>query len=862
MGEEVQQRDLYSQNSVSKNIADEMKSSFIDYAMSIIVSRALPDVRDGLKPVHRRILYAMNEIGLPPDKAHKKCARIVGEVLGKYHPHGDSAVYEALVRLAQPFSSRYTLVDGHGNFGSLDDNAAAMRYTEARLSKVSTEILADIESETVDFTDNFDGSLKEPVVMPSKLPMLLLNGTTGIAVGMATNIPPHNLKEITNALIYQIDNPDCQISDLLRFVKGPDFPSGGIIMGTKGIRDAFETGRGTIPVRGKAEIEEIGTKGSKTNAIVIKELPYLVGPEAFIEKIADLVKNEKIFGIADLNDESDRHGMRVVIKLKRDANPDVVLNNLYKLTPLQQSFSVNALALVNGRPKLLNLKEILSNFIEHRVEVLTRRAKFNLRKAQEREHIVSGLLKAQGSLDEVVKLVRASASAAEAKQSLISKFDLTEIQADAILEMQLRRLTGLEREKLQKEQAELLQRISQLQELIASRQLILEDIKKELSELGQKYGDERKTQVSFGEGDLSIEDLIPNDSMMVFLTSQGYIKRVPSKIFESQNRAGRGKGGIAFREEDDLQTCFSANMHDSLLFFTTRGVVYTAKVHEVPEGQRQNKGKALVNIVPLLPEETCTAVIPLKAPFSENENLIMLTRKGLIKKVLLSSFANVRRSGIIALGLNEDDELGWVRSASGTSDIVIATHDGMTIRYSSDELRAMGRTAAGVKAITLRDGDRIVCCETFEKSEEENTYALFVTDDGYGKRVPMSEFRNQKRGGIGLIGIKFKRLESKLSSIIVLTDSHEVIIASANGVVLRQRASEIPSQSRMATGVRLQQLPSDDRVISVIAHKEEIQEDETGENTGIEGAQEEQDGGEETLKFNEIIEEEMEFAAE
>ena len=801
------------------NINDEMKSSFIDYAMSIIVSRALPDVRDGLKPVHRRILYAMSEIGLSADKPHKKCARIVGEVLGKYHPHGDSAVYDALVRLAQSFSSRYPLIDGHGNFGSLDDNPAAMRYTEARLSKISGEVLADLESETVDFQDNFDGSLQEPKVLPAKLPILLLNGSSGIAVGMATNIPPHNASEVIDGLIHLIDNPEAEIRDLMRFIKGPDFPSGGIIMGTKGIEDAFTTGRGSVPVRAVAEIEEITSgKGTKAQAIVITQLPYLVGPEALIEKIADLVKSEKLTGIADLNDESGRDGTRVVVKVKRDANPEVVLNNLYKFTQLQQNFPVNTLALVRGKPRLLNLKAILSHFIEHRVEVITRKARFDLRKASDRLHIVVGLLKALNSLDQIIKLIKESNSTEEARNAIIENCELSEKQADAILEMQLRRLTGLEHDKLSKEQNQLNERISELEQLLASRPLILENIKRDLTEFLQKFTkDRRMTEIRLDGGELSNEDLIPNDTMVLFITSQDYIKRVPTSVFESQGRAGRGKGGIMTREEDDLQHCITANMHDLLFFFTTRGVVYSEKVYQVPEGSRQNKGKALVNLISLLPQETVTSVIPASPPISDDKHLIMLTKGGTIKKSPISVFANVRKSGIIAIGLDDGDELRWVKHSQKDSHIIIATYEGMVIRYAESELRPLSRGAAGVKAIKLRKGDRIVSCATFDPNEEENYYLLLVTDDGYGKRVPISEFRDQKRGGTGLIGTKFKKPTSRLTGISLVKNSEEVIIATANGVILRQRASDIPAQSRMATGVRLQQVGENDHVISVTA---------------------------------------------
>lgn len=812
------------------DINDEMKSSFIDYAMSIIVSRALPDVRDGLKPVHRRILYAMSEIGLSSDKPYKKCARIVGEVLGKYHPHGDTAVYDALVRLAQSFSSRYPLTDGHGNFGSLDDNPAAMRYTEARLSKISTEVFADLDSDTVDFQDNFDGSLQEPIVLPTKLPILLLNGSSGIAVGMATNIPPHNAGEVIDGLMHLIDNPDATVKDLMQFIKGPDFPSGGIIMGRRGIEEAFETGRGSVATRAVAEIEEIGGSKNKANAIVIKELPYLVGPEALIQKIAELVKTEKLTGIADLNDESGRQGTRVVVKLRRDANPDVVLNNLYKFTQLQQNFAVNTLALVNGKPRLLNLKAILHHFIEHRVEVVTRKAKFDLRKASERSHIVIGLLKALGMLDKVIELIKGANSTEDARNALIEKCELSEKQAEAILEMQLRRLTGLEQDKLQKENLSLLERINQLNELLGSRQLILENIKADLVEQRAKHKDERRTQIRQDEGDLTNEDLIPNDPMMVFITSQDYIKRIPTDTFESQNRAGRGKGGITTREEDDLQHCLSASMHDSLLFFTNRGVVYSEKVYQIPEGGRQTKGKALVNMIPLLPNETATAVIPIVRPFDESQNLVMLTKLGTVKKIAISSFENIRRSGIIAINLGDNDELGWVKLTEQKYHIVIATEQGMVIRYAETELRPLGRTAAGVKAINLHEGDRIVSCATFNPLNEDGTSLLLVTDDGYGKRVHVSEFRDQKRGGTGLIGTKFKKDTSRVAGICVVNDHDEVIIATANGVILRQKAADIPAQSRMATGVKLQQVDESDKVISIMPLKKGLGASEETEN--------------------------------
>ena len=812
---------------VPVDISEEMKASFIDYAMSIIVSRALPDVRDGLKPVHRRILYAMEELGLSPQKAYKKCARIVGEVLGKYHPHGDTAVYDALVRLAQAFSSRYPLIQGHGNFGSLDDNAAAMRYTEARLAPISLEILKDLDSETVDFQDNFDGSLKEPIVLPSRVPTLLLNGSSGIAVGMATNIPPHNLTEVLNGLIYLIDYPDCTIGELIERIPGPDFPSGGIIQGRSGIREAYETGRGSIPVKALAEIEEIKTgKSTKANAIIVKELPYLVGPEALIEKIAELVKQEKIKGISDLNDESNREGTRVVIKLKRDAHPQSTLNNLYKHTQLRQNFSVNSLALVNNKPRLLNLKEILNHFIEHRIEIVTRKAKFDLKKAQARLHLVEGFLIALQELEKVIKLIRAAQSTEEARKNLLSQIELSEKQVEAILLMQLRSLTSLEGEKLKAESEKLLEKIKELEALLASRELTLAKIRKQLGEIKEKFKDSRLTKIQEDQTEINEEDLIANENVLVFLTAQNYVKRIKSSEFESQNRAGRGKGGISTAEEDDLQTCVNANMHDNLLFFTNRGVVYSERVFNLPEGSRQTKGKAIINIIPLLPEESITTMIPVTkegtiSNTEENQDknrkhLIMLTQKGLIKKTTLNSFSSVRKSGIIAINLTEKDQLGWVRTSKGDSHLILGTQQGMIIRYSEEGLRPLGRNALGVKAINLRTEDRLIAFAAFAPSEEEELFLLLVTNDGYGKRVPLHEFREQQRGGIGLIGTKFKTKNSNLVGLSIVREKDQFIIVTANGVVIRQEANNIPYQSRMATGVRLQQIDSTDQVISVV----------------------------------------------
>jgi DNA gyrase subunit A len=796
------------------SIRDEMKQSFIDYAMSVIVSRALPDVRDGLKPVHRRVLYAMHDMGMYPDKPFKKCARIVGEVLGKYHPHGDTAVYDTLVRMAQPFSSRYPTIDGHGNFGSLDDGPAAMRYTEAKLQKLSVDILADIESNTVDFTDNFDGSLKEPKVLPTKIPMLLVNGTTGIAVGMATNIPPHNLTEVMQGLIAMIDKPDISIKELNKIIKAPDFPSGCSIVGTKGIVDAFTTGKGSVTQRGTYKIEEI-TKGktSSQTAIIITELPYLVGAEAFITKVADLVRDERITGIADANDESGRDGTRVVIKLKRDANPQVVLNNLLKFTPLQQNFSVNVVALINGKPRQLGLIEILKEFIEFRVEVVTRKAQFDLDKAEARHHIVEGLLIAIGDIDKVIKLIKNSANTEEARDGLMSKFGLSEKQAGAILEMQLRRLTGLEQEKLEKEKKELEKTIKALKKLLSSRQLILDEIKKQSQEIIEKYGDQRRTKIIADHGDMSMEDLIADEKMAVFVTTQGYIKRIPLITFERQRRATKGKGGIKTRDEDDLEHFFVTSMHDTLLFFTDKGQAYSTKVYDIPEGSRQAKGQSLVNFISIRPTDKITAVIPVKV-FDEGTYLSMLTKQGTIKKTTLSEFEAVRKSGIIAIGLDSGDKLAWVRISDGTKSFILGTKDGMVIRYSEDEVRPMGRAAKGVKAISLREDDELVGFDIVD-SNNEDVNLLVVTNDGFGKRVKIGEFRVQGRGGLGLIGTKFKTAKSKLATIRVVGPDDEFIIATMNGVVVRQKVSEISFQSRMATGSRVQKLEDNDEVVSI-----------------------------------------------
>lgn len=834
---------------VNVELRDEMRKSFIDYAMSVIVSRAIPDVRDGLKPVHRRIIYGMYELGLSPDSRFRKAAKTVGDVMGNYHPHGDSAIYEALVRLAQPTASRYVLVNGHGNFGDLDNPPAAMRYTEAKLAPLAMEMLADIDAETVDTRPNFDDSRREPVVLPSRVPMLLLNGSAGIAVGMATNIPPHNLREVVDGVIAKIDNPALDSNGLMEYIKGPDFPSGGIIMGTDGVREAYNTGRGSIPVRGTATIEQIPGSGGRQSrmGIIVTSLPYMVGPEAFTKRVADLVKDEKIAGISDVNDETDRTGLRVVIELKRDAHPDVVLNNLYKHTQLQQSFPVNTLALIPGRPTestggegtrkgapvsglpaTLSLSGLIDEFIRHREEVVIRRTRYLLKKAEDRAHILEGYLKALDHLDEVIKIIRNAATTEEARTGLITRFELSEPQANAILEMQLRRLTGLERGKIEKEYAETQAKIKDYKDILADRNRVLTIIKEELIEIKNKYGDDRRTQIVYGATDgkdITAKDLVPNEKMAIFITSQDYIKRTPLDTFRRQKRNTRGVSGVKTKDEDDLRHFFIANTHDKLLVFTNRGQVYAIDVMSIPESSRSARGLAIVNLINMGQDDNVTAVIPVEEQAFKEENcfFVMLTLQGQIKKVAINEFASIRKSGIIAITLGEGekgengekgekDELGWVRRSNNSSDIVIGTSDGMVIRFSETEVRPLGRSARGVRAIALRDGDKIVGFDVIEPTPE--CALLIVTNDGFGKRVSLDEFRQQGRAGLGIIGIKFKNAQSKMACLRVVRPGDGVVIATAGGVVVRQRTDEISMQGRMATGVRLQQL-KDDQVVSV-----------------------------------------------
>ncbi|MBE7706340.1 MAG: DNA gyrase subunit A [Cyanobacteria bacterium SIG30] len=803
-----------------------MKKSYIDYAMSVIVGRALPDVRDGLKPVHRRILFAMNELGMTPDKPFKKCARIVGEVLGKYHPHGDSSVYEALVRMAQDFSTRYLMVDGHGNFGSVDgDGAAAMRYTEARMHKITTSMLADIDCETVEFGPNFDGSLQEPTVLPVRLPMLLLNGVSGIAVGMATNIPPHNLGEIVDGTIALIDNPDITNEGLMEYVKGPDFPTAATIVGMKDIKQAYETGRGSIKMSSVSHFEELPGGGGRQarTALVVTEIPYQVNKSALIEKIAELVKEGRINGISDLRDESDREGMRIVIELKRDAKPEVVKNNLFKLTPLMTTFGVNMVALVGKQPRLLSLYEVLNEFVEHRVDVITRRTMFFLKKAKIRAHILEGLMIALNSLDEVIELIKKSKDTETARQGLMSRFGLDLDQANAILEMQLRRLTGLEQDKIKAEYEELLKKIKEYEEILADRQKVLEIIKTELREDKEKYSDDRRTQIVPEQGEMNIEDLTPNTAMAVFITRQGYIKRISLDTFERQNRATRGKGGMKTKEDDDVEHFFTAMMHDKVLFFSSKGTVYSLNVYDFPEGGRQAKGLPIINVLPISQDEQITAVVPVKE-FNSDLNLIMLTKKGSIKRIGLDNFKAIRRSGIIAIGLTDDDTLNWVKLAKGNDEIIIGTSCGMAIRFPIEDLRPLGRSARGVTSMKLRSNDFIVGCDIVPQNYDADL--LVMTSDGFGKRTKLSEFRTQNRCGMGLIATKFKSSASRLVALTIVNETEDIMVVSANGVVTRVSASSISRQGRPATGVKVQNLTEGDSVVSVNKIVEPDEEDE------------------------------------
>lgn len=789
------------------DINQEMKHSYLDYAMSVIVGRALPDVRDGLKPVHRRILYAMHGLGVTPDKSHRKSAYIVGEVMAKYHPHGDAAIYDTLVRLAQSFSCRYPLVDGHGNFGSIDgDSPAAMRYTEARMAKIATELLSDIEKNTVDFIPNYDGAEKEPVVLPARIPNLLINGSAGIAVGMATNIPPHNIGEVIDGVVKIIDNPDVEIKDLISVIKGPDFPTGATILGRDGIQKAYHTGRGSIRVRAKSTIE---TKGGKSR-IIVTEIPYQVNKARLIEKIADLVKLKKIDGISDLRDESDRRGMRIVIELKKEAKPKVILNQLYKHTQLQDSFGIIMLALVDGRPKILNLKEVLSHYLDHQKEVIVRRSKFELDKAEARAHIVEGLRIALDNLDEVINTIRSSRTTEIAKEALIKKFDLSEKQAEAILNMRLQRLTGLEREKLENEYKELMEKITYLKAVLADEKKVLAIIKDELLELKEKYNDERRTVISDEEYKIDEEDLIAQEDVVITVTNNGYIKRMPLDAYKSQHRGGRGIHAAALKQQDFLQHLFITSTHHYFLFFSNQGKVYRLKVHEIPEAGRQARGTAIVNLIQISSDEYITAVIPIKE-FSAENYLFMATRKGIVKKTPLDEYDSSRKDGIIALKLDEDDELINVTLTDGNQEIILATEKGQAIRFHEREVRPIGRVTRGLKGITLRNEDQVV---SMDKIRDDGDL-LVITSQGYGKRSKLKDYRVQSRAGIGIRNIKCTPRNGYVVSVMVIRKDEEIMMISAEGVMIRLRVGDISVMGRSTQGVILMKLAENDRVVAV-----------------------------------------------
>jgi DNA gyrase subunit A len=858
---------------IPTDLRNEMSRSYLEYAMSVIVGRALPDARDGLKPVHRRILYAMHELGLMADRPFRKCARVVGEVLGKYHPHGDTAVYDALVRMAQDFSMRSPLINGHGNFGSVDnDPPAAMRYTECRLQALtSASLLQDIESETVDFVDNFDGSQQEPTVLPSRIPQLLLNGSSGIAVGMATNIPPHNLGELIDGLVALIHNPEITDLELMQYVHGPDFPTGAQILGTSAIKEAYTTGRGSITMRGVANIETIEQRGRpEREAIIITELPYQTNKAALIEKIAELVNDKRIEGIADIRDESDRDGMRIVIELKRDAYPRVVLNNLYKQTPLQANFGANMLALVNGEPQILTLKEFLKVFLDFRIETINRRTRYELRKAEERDHLLQGLLIALSQLDAIINLIRHAPDAPTAKGELITTYGLSEVQADAILQMQLRRLTALEADKIRHEHEDLQVQIADLRDILAKRERVLEIIETEISHIKTSFATPRRTVIAHAEGEIDEQDLIANEKAIILLTQQGYIKRMPVNTFEAQSRATRGKAAAKVKDDDNIEHFLTCCDHDSVLFFSDRGVVYCLKAYQIPVGSRISRGTPIVQMLPIPKEEKITSIVPVDE-FTSEEFLVMLTKGGNIKKTVLAAFSNIRANGLIAISLEEGDQLRWVRRARVEDSVIIGSRQGMAIHFrcNHEQLRPLGRATRGVKSMKLKNGDELVGMdilpaaildtlntetegeieeiieteEVIENAEEiaevtgnssVGPWVLVITMGGYGKRVPVAQFRLQNRAGQGLMATKFKnrKTKDKLATLRIVNNDEEIMMVTTRGIIIRQAVNAISTQSRSATGVRVQRLDEDDAITGVA-----IVPPDTGDNGELEEAE-------------------------
>ncbi|EJW18826.1 DNA gyrase subunit A [Paenibacillus alvei] len=804
-----------------RDIGTEMRESFLDYAMSIIVSRALPDVRDGLKPVHRRILYAMSDLGMAPDKPYKKSARIVGEVIGKYHPHGDSAVYETMVRMAQDFSLRYMLVDGHGNFGSIDgDSAAAMRYTEARLSKIAMELLRDINKETIDFAPNYDGEEQEPVVLPARFPNLLVNGVSGIAVGMATNIPPHNLTEVIDGLQALIKNPELTPMDLMEYIKGPDFPTSGLIIGREGIRQAYATGRGSVTMRARATIEDNNGKAR----IVVHELPYQVIKARLVEKIAELVREKRIDGITDLRDESDRNGMRVVIELRRDVNPNVVLNNLYKHTAMQSNFGINMLALVNQEPRVLNLREMLHYYLEHQIEVIRRRTEFDLKKAEARAHILEGLRIALDHIDEIIALIRGSKNDEKAREGLITRFGLSFDQAQAILDMRLRRLTGLEREKIKAEYNELLLKIAEYREILANEQLVLTIINDELEEVKQKYGDERRTEITIGEDSILDEDLIPQEDVIITISHSGYIKRLPVTTYRSQKRGGRGVVGMDTKDNDFVEHLFVSNSHHYLMFFTDKGKVYRIKAYEIPDLSRTARGTPIINLIQIEQGETISAVIPV-VEFESDKYLFFATQQGIVKKTPLDDYVNIRKGGLIAINLRDDDALIGVRLTDGEQEIIMGTKMGMSIRFSENDVRSMGRSATGVKGITLDSDDQVIDMDVVNKDND----VLIVTAKGYGKRTPMEDYRIQSRGGKGIKTINVTDKNGAVVGLKVVQDEEDLMIITASGTIIRTSMSGISQMGRYTQGVKLINIRDDDSVSTVSRCDKNDEDEESSE---------------------------------
>ena len=809
------------------DLKDTMEESYINYAMSVIASRALPDVRDGLKPVQRRILYSMSELNNTPDKPHRKCARIVGDTMGKYHPHGDSSIYGALVNMAQDWATRYPMVDGHGNFGSVDgDGAAAMRYTEARLSKISMEMLADINKDTVDFAPNFDETEKEPVVMPARYPNLLVNGTSGIAVGMATNIPPHNLREVVSAIVKIIDNiieedRTTDLEEILGIVKGPDFPTGAEILGTRGIDEAYRTGRGKIRVRAVSNIETLPNGKSE---IIVTEIPYMVNKARLIENIAALVRDKKIDGITGIADHSNREGMRICIELRRDANANVILNQLYKHTQMQDTFGVIMLALVNNQPKVMNLLEMLTYYLQHQEEVVTRRTKYDLNKAQERSHILEGLLKALDHIDEVIHIIRASANAAEAKKNLMERFDLSDAQAQAIVDMRLRALTGLEREKLENEYKELMARIEQLKAILADRKVLLGVIRRELLTVSEKYGDDRRTSIGFDEYDLSMEDLIPRENTVITMTKLGYIKRMTVDNFRSQNRGGKGIKGMQTIEDDYIEELLMTTTHHYLMFFTNTGRVYRLKAYEIPEASRTARGTAIVNLLQLQPGEKITAVIPMRK-YEKGHYLFMATKKGLVKKTPLEEYENVRKTGLAAIALRDDDELIEVKTTDNEKEIILVTKFGQCIRFKENDVRTTGRVSMGVRGINLLDGDEVVGMQICTQGD----YLLVVSENGMGKRTPMAEFTVQLRGGKGVKCYKITEKTGNLIGSKAVNEDNEIMMITTEGIIIRTPCSGISVMGRITSGVKLMDVDGEIKVASIA----KVRDKEASEETSV-----------------------------